>query len=171
MPPPSRPRYNPDNVHDIYPTRNASPTNFGHYVPEQKPQSPHQNHIIHNPYNNNQQSTGVPQLSVQYIANFGNKYYAIVPANFKGVDNYPKYNALKPYYLKHDLYEKPNGKYNFKLKKYKAYETKQKHVPYYTVSNYVFLLFYVLTWSGANWTLAKNNPKIYLARQTAKGDI
>ena len=43
---------------------------------------------------------------------------------------------MKPIYWKgtDELHEKPFGKYNAKLKKYKATETKQKFIPYYTVS-------------------------------------
>lgn len=135
MPPPSRPRYNPDNFNDnIYPTRNASPTNFGHYVPT--PQSQPKPLINYN-YNDinvaHYQTSVVPQLAVQYVANIGNRYYAIVPAASQQ-QNY-NHNNLKPIFWKGDaLQEKPFGKYNAKLKKYKAFETKQKFIPYYTVS-------------------------------------
>lgn len=46
---------------------------------------------------------------------------------------YRPHNNLKPIYWKGDLLGKPSGKYNAKLKKYKAYESKQKFIPYYTV--------------------------------------
>lgn len=136
LPPPSRPRYNPDNVNDIYPTKNASPTNFGHYVPPpsrpptQFSQGTYSDvHVPPQP----QHTSVVPQLAVQYVANIGNRYYAIIPA-VPQENQYQYHNQLKPYFWKAGaLQEKPSGKYNAKLKKYKAFETKQKFIPYYTV--------------------------------------
>lgn len=76
----------------------------------------------------------VPQLAVQYIANIGNRYYAIVPAEHQ--PQYQYHNNLKPIFWKGgELQEKPFGKYNAKLKKYKAFEAKQKFIPYVTVSD------------------------------------
>lgn len=143
LPPPSRPRYNPDNVNDIYPTRNASPTNFGHYIPQAPAQQPqgggYNNHFFGQ--NQPRQTSVVPQLAVQYVANIGNRYYAIVPAATTTYQQHQQqqpqnHNALKPVYWKGDLLEKPFGKYNAKLKKYKAFESKQKFIPYYTVRRF-----------------------------------
>lgn len=142
LPPPSRPRYNPDNVNDLYPTRNASPTNFGHYVPTPQAQPKQQVNYNYNdinvaPY----QTSVVPQLAVQYVANIGNRYYAIVPAPQQQQSYNQLHNNLKPIFWKGDaLQEKPFGKYNAKLKKYKAFETKQKFIPYYTVSRVLSFL-------------------------------
>lgn len=72
-------------------------------------------------------------MAVQYIANIGNRYYAIVPV--QNQQSYQLHNNLKPIFWKGgELQEKPFGKYNAKLKKFKAVETKQKFIPYYTVS-------------------------------------
>lgn len=73
---------------------------------------------------------------MQYVANIGNRYYAIVPAAPTQDNQYQYQNNLKPIFWKAgELQEKPFGKYNAKLKKYKAFETKQKFIPYYTVSD------------------------------------
>lgn len=132
LPPPSRPKYNPDNVNDIYPTKNASPTNFGHHVPLHLPTSRPQGTLQQFPTHHNPL---VSQLAVQYVANIGNRYYAIVPVATDSNPQYQFHNNLKPFFWKGgELLEKPFGKYNGKQKKYKAYETKQKFIPYITVS-------------------------------------
>lgn len=83
----------------------------------------------------------MPQLAVQYVANIGNRYYAIIPATQEAQHQYQYHNNLKPYLWKAgELQEKPFGKYNAKLKKYKAFETKQKFIPYYTVSRVLSFL-------------------------------
>uniref|UniRef100_A0A182TFE9 Uncharacterized protein n=1 Tax=Anopheles melas TaxID=34690 RepID=A0A182TFE9_9DIPT len=79
----------------------------------------------------------VPSLAVQYVPNKGLKYYAVVPKHTE-----VSYGAAKQALLatndlydqqlaqsKYDKYDKLNGKYNPKLKKYKAYE-KVKYMPY-----------------------------------------
>ena len=83
----------------------------------------------------------VPSLAVQYVPNKGLKYYAVVPKHTE-----VSYGAAKQALLatndlydqqlaqsKYDKYDKLNGKYNPKLKKYKAYE-KVKYMPYIVVS-------------------------------------
>lgn len=152
LPPPSRPRYNPDNVNDIYPTRNASPTNFGHYVPQTQ-SLPQQPQVNYNDINVAPRETSVvPQLAVQYVANLGNRYYAIVPAHQQQTYQQQWNNNLKPIFWKGDLLqEKPFGKYNAKLKKYKAFETKQKFIPYYTVSEISLWASYQWDFAGISW--------------------
>lgn len=66
----------------------------------------------------------VNSLALQYIPNVGNKYVAIVPQSDQKAE----------YISSNDVYDKYNGKYNPKLKKYKAYEQKAKLMPYLTVS-------------------------------------
>lgn len=97
----------------------------------------------------------VPSLSVRYIPNVGLRYYAVVPiidsklhhlqTNQVEYNNYNNNNNDK-YLHKREYFDKPNGKFNAKLKKYKAYELeKQKfnneYVPYNMVSgtcNWIF---------------------------------
>lgn len=62
----------------------------------------------------------VASLATKYIPNYGNKYVAVVPSYQKS-----------QYLTSNDVYDKYNGKYNAKLKKYKAYEQKAKLVPYF----------------------------------------
>lgn len=81
----------------------------------------------------------VPSLAVQYVPNQGFRYYAVVPVH-------SSVNPSKSAYLKtndallgkeHERFDKPNGRYNAKLKKYKAFE-KVKYVPYYMVSTFYY---------------------------------
>ncbi|XP_058457447.1 uncharacterized protein LOC131434598 isoform X2 [Malaya genurostris] len=73
----------------------------------------------------------VPSLAVQYIPNQGFKYYAVVPLAHNEEQSKSEYLKTNDAMLgKYDRYDKPNGRYNAKLKKYKAYE-KMKYVPYY----------------------------------------
>ena len=123
MPPPSRPRYNnPD-----YDKHNHSPLVLSITPkPITTTSKPNYGTIINNP--NQLQSTNkvVSSLATKYIPNVGNKYVAVVPTN-----NY--YNKVQ-YLNDNDIYDKQdklNGRYNYKLKKYKAYEQKLKYVPYY----------------------------------------
>lgn len=87
----------------------------------------------------------VPLLTVQYIPNVGNRYVAVAP-----VIQPAQYQPQKFFYLKSNEhpkqqfyngqgFDKHQGKYNAKLKKYKAYDN-VKYVPYNTVS-VVFSLF------------------------------
>lgn len=76
------------------------------------------------------QSQSVSSLAVKFVPNVGKQYVAVVPA---GQTN--DYSAPKAQYLAGNVvYDKYNGKYNAKLKKYKAYEQKAKVVPYVLVS-------------------------------------
>lgn len=80
------------------------------------------------------------------MPNVGKQYVAVVPSGNVNVNNnnnnnvnydyYGKLTApIKPLYLAgNEVYDKHNGKYNAKLKKYKAYEQKAKMVPYVLVS-------------------------------------
>lgn len=68
----------------------------------------------------------VPAIAIKYVPNVGNQYYAVVPKYYKIV------------YVKNDediyqKYDKVNGKYNPKYKKYKNYE-KVKYIPVQLVS-------------------------------------
>ncbi|XP_052895619.1 tyrosine-protein phosphatase non-receptor type 23 [Anopheles moucheti] len=84
-----------------------------------------------------QQQHIVPSLAVQYVPNKGLKYYAVVPRHAEVSYGSAKQALLATNDLyhqqqaqsKHDKYDKLNGKYNPKLKKYKAYE-KVKYMPY-----------------------------------------
>uniref|UniRef100_A0A182RUG8 Uncharacterized protein n=1 Tax=Anopheles funestus TaxID=62324 RepID=A0A182RUG8_ANOFN len=84
-----------------------------------------------------QQQHIVPSLAVQYVPNKGLKYYAVVPKHTEVSYGSAKQALLATNDLyhhqqaqsKHDKYDKLNGKYNPKLKKYKAYE-KVKYMPY-----------------------------------------
>uniref|UniRef100_A0A182WBA4 Uncharacterized protein n=1 Tax=Anopheles minimus TaxID=112268 RepID=A0A182WBA4_9DIPT len=80
----------------------------------------------------------VPSLAVQYVPNKGLKYYAVVPKHTEVSYGSAKqallatndlYHHQQQAQSKHDKYDKLNGKYNPKLKKYKAYE-KVKYMPY-----------------------------------------
>ncbi|XP_050075352.1 uncharacterized protein LOC126562812 [Anopheles maculipalpis] len=80
----------------------------------------------------------VPSLAVQYVPNKGLKYYAVVPKHTEVTYGSAKqallatndlYNDQQQAQSKYDKYDKLNGKYNPKLKKYKAYE-KVKYMPY-----------------------------------------
>ncbi|XP_053686582.1 mucin-2 [Sabethes cyaneus] len=75
----------------------------------------------------------VPSLAVQYVPNQGFKYYAVVPGHNEepsGKSAYLKSNDAQ--LGKYDRFDKPNGRYNAKLKKYKAFE-KVKYAPYYVL--------------------------------------
>lgn len=67
---------------------------------------------------------------MKFVPNVGKQYVAVVPAGQTA-----DYGAQKVQYLAGNaVYDKYNGKYNAKLKKYKAYEQKAKVVPYVMVS-------------------------------------
>uniref|UniRef100_A0A1B0CDU9 Putative serine/threonine-protein kinase pakg n=1 Tax=Lutzomyia longipalpis TaxID=7200 RepID=A0A1B0CDU9_LUTLO len=110
LPPPSRPRYN-NNTYQQRSTERPQGTtqapNYGTIL------SPHHNEISRD----DQYVKPVAHLAVQYVPNVGFKYYAVI--------------AYNPYVKQSkNIYDKPNGKYNAKLKKYKAYEEKAKFTPY-----------------------------------------
>lgn len=81
---------------------------------------------------------------MKFVPNVGKQYVAVVPSgNVNNINvNYDYYGGqskqpapIKPLYLAgNEVYDKHNGKYNAKLKKYKAYEQKAKMVPYVLVS-------------------------------------
>ncbi|XP_021698959.1 uncharacterized protein LOC5571331 [Aedes aegypti] len=159
LPPPSRPKYNDIPVsqrqhshesNTAQPTTAApaasttlSPTGKVIEKPEQNKPSPAGQNQLPNqqlttvapqqqqPQFHQRPQHVVPSLAVQYVPNQGFKYYAVIPVNSE--------NPSKSAYLKtndallgkqHERYDKPNGRYNAKLKKYKAFE-KVKYVPYY----------------------------------------
>lgn len=159
LPPPSRPKYNDITVQrkqnqQEYSTAapsqpsSATPTtpttvNSSVQSPTQAPNTgrivdrPVQNQQQQQQYHQNHLSQTVPSLAVQYVPNQGLKYYAVVPVHNGGAGPAAPGKAA---YLKtndaqlgkeYERYpEKLNGRYNAKLKKYKAYE-KVKYVPYY----------------------------------------
>ncbi|XP_063698291.1 uncharacterized protein DDB_G0287625-like [Culicoides brevitarsis] len=155
-PPPSRPR----GGFDIFSNSVVEPSynnnnNNGRYNNNIQPQSQVVGYQHHHPssyfddtrrYNSNSNNNyNVPSLSVRYIPNVGLRYYAVVPIidaklhhlQTNQVD-YNNYNKDK-YLYKREYFDKPNGKFNAKLKKYKAYEMeKQKfneNVPYNYYNN------------------------------------
>lgn len=144
LPPPSRPKYNDIPVRrqqtiqktestqstTVAPAASSTLAPTGKVIekPEQNKQTP----VANNSQNQQPQQRQhvVPSLSVQYVPNQGFKYYAVVPVNSENPSKsaYLKTNDVQ--LGKYDQYEKPNGRYNAKLKKYKAFE-KVKYVPYY----------------------------------------
>lgn len=142
LPPPSRPKYN-----DITAQRRQNQQQFSTAAPTPSPviasfnqtptQAPNAGRIIDRPVQNQNhlsQNQIVPSLAVQYVPNQGLKYYAVVPVVQNGVGPgkaaYLKTNDVQLGKEYERYPEKPNGRYNAKLKKYKAYE-KVKYVPYY----------------------------------------
>lgn len=135
LPPPSRPKYNDITVQrkqnqQELTTAAAQPSSVTPTTTTTSTQAPVTGRIIERPSQNQlvphqQQQQTVPSLAVQYVPNQGYKYYAVVaPAK----SAYLKTNDAQ--LGKAEQYDKPNGRYNAKLKKYKAYE-KVKYVPYY----------------------------------------
>nr|XP_029735739.1 uncharacterized protein LOC109399490 [Aedes albopictus] len=157
LPPPSRPKYNDVPVsqrqhsHELNTAQSTTaapaasssttlaPTGKVIEKPEQNKQtpvvqnqSPNQLHTTVAPQFHRRAQHVVPSLAVQYVPNQGFRYYAVVPVH-------SSVNPSKSAYLKtndallgkeHERFDKPNGRYNAKLKKYKAFE-KVKYVPYY----------------------------------------
>ncbi|XP_052870959.1 uncharacterized protein LOC128276541 [Anopheles cruzii] len=120
--------------------------------------------------NNNQpqpqQQHVVPSLAVQYVPNKGLKYYAVVPRHtevtYPGDQPKPSLLATNDLYAdqqqqqprsKYDKYDKLNGKYNPKLKKYKAYE-KVKYMPYIVYYDPTKQQFF---YTSASMVMANNN--------------
>ncbi|XP_062543965.1 putative mediator of RNA polymerase II transcription subunit 15 [Armigeres subalbatus] len=159
LPPPSRPKYNDISLsrrQHINSTNNAQPSVV--QAPSTTTAAP-AGKVIENPdqnkqtafvqnYSPNQQPSAlvpqqqqfqrrqqnvVPSLAVQYVPNQGFKYYAVVPVLSEGPSKsaYLKTNDAQ-LGKQHERYDKPNGRYNAKLKKYKAFE-KAKYVPYYMI--------------------------------------
>lgn len=127
LPPTSRPRYDNNPVQQSH--QQQQPPQQSQQPQPIQPQAKiisHPNQIV-NDINQQQQQQSVPSLSVQYIPNYGFKYYAVVPPY---TNVHPGYDQKSGYYGNKDKF---NGKYNPKLKKYKAYE-KFKYQPYYMVS-------------------------------------
>lgn len=128
-PPPSRPRLN--NVNIFSNNIDNKP------VPIDRSNQPDNNYgkIINNISQNNNYNT-VPSLSIQYIPNYGFKYYAVVPehksAYLKTNDIQPQQQQLqqqKQQYQNNDKYYYNNkydkyqdDKFNAKLRKYKDYK-------------------------------------------------
>lgn len=158
LPPPSRPKYNDitaqrkqnQQVYSTAAPSQPSPTTPAPVTPSvnQTPtQAPNTGRIIERPVQNQnnlsqnqqQQQQLVPSLAVQYVPNQGLKYYAVVPVVQNGLGGVAPAPGKSAYLKTNDAQlgkeyerypEKPNGRYNAKLKKYKAYE-KVKYVPYY----------------------------------------
>ncbi|XP_058838533.1 uncharacterized protein LOC131694116 [Topomyia yanbarensis] len=96
--------------------------------PNSQPQSP--NNATPSTTSQPQTSHRVPSLAIQYVPNQGFKYYAVVPVHNEEQSKSAFLKTNDAMLGKYDRYDKPNGRYNAKLKKYKAYE-KVKYVPYY----------------------------------------
>ncbi|XP_065084533.1 uncharacterized protein GV1 [Ochlerotatus camptorhynchus] len=146
LPPPSRPKYNDIPVRrqvshqtqaaqstTTAPATSSTVVPTGKIIekPEQNIQTPVANISQNQPASvAAQQQHIVPSLAVQYVPNQGFKYYAVVPVHSENPSKsaYLKTNDVQ--LGKYDQYDKPNGRYNAKLKKYKAFE-KVKYVPYY----------------------------------------
>ncbi|XP_058067198.1 uncharacterized protein LOC131216662 [Anopheles bellator] len=154
LPPPSRPKYNditleqrkqqqqqpaPQASSTIAPTTTVAPAGQIIDKPQQNQQPANTNN---NQPQQPQQPHVVPSLAVQYVPNKGLKYYAVVPRHtevtYPGAQPKQTLLATNDLYAdqqqqqprsKYDKYDKLNGKYNPKLKKYKAYE-KVKYMPY-----------------------------------------
>lgn len=150
LPPPSRPKYNDITVQrkqnqqelstvaaPSQPSSATTPTTPVASSAQSPTQAPRANmgRIVERPVVQNQNSLApVPSLAVQYVPNQGLKYYAVVPvhngAGYPGKAAYLKTNDAQLNKEFERYPEKLNGRYNAKLKKYKAYE-KVKYVPYY----------------------------------------
>lgn len=158
-PPPSRPRYNnpqptanynqqnqPNVVGATHQPPSAAAATNSHQPSAiaknalPSPASPkygmiisHPNHL-HQPQDVNK--SVVNSLAVKYVPNYGNQYVAIVP-KYAPINTAAAYQQQNLNDNNDVYYDKPNGKYNSKLKKYKAYEQKVKLMPYYfTVSRF-----------------------------------
>ncbi|KAL5292942.1 hypothetical protein ACFFRR_011611 [Megaselia abdita] len=114
LPPPSRPKY-PDNNYLTAPLYYNRPTATFQVVPI----PPTAINSLYYNYKNNI----VPSLGIQYIPNVGNRYTYVLPAasttSTTSTTTTTVASDSKAAYIKPD---KLNGKYNPKLKKYKAYE-------------------------------------------------
>lgn len=66
------------------------------------------------------------------MPNQGVRYFAIVPTNSDDLSKSAYLKTNDALLGKYERYDKPNGRYNSKLKKYKAFE-KVKYVPYYMI--------------------------------------
>ncbi|XP_055619730.1 uncharacterized protein LOC129764553 [Toxorhynchites rutilus septentrionalis] len=146
LPPPSRPKYTDitqqrklsqqeSAVHPTITTPSASSTlaPTGRIITRPEQDNNQQVPAINSSQNQSQSHPNghtVPSLSVQYVPNRGYNYYAVVPAH-QEVPSKSAYLKTNDALLgKYQQYDKPNGRYNAKLKKYKAFE-KAKYVPYY----------------------------------------
>lgn len=122
LPPPSRPKPATNNYKTSRPVT-------GH----QKPREFVFGKVISPDYINSffPHSSSVSGFSTQFIPNYGFKYHAIVPANQKTY-----YTKHSDFFFNNDKFDKYNGKYNAKTKKYKAYE-KSKYNPSVYYSNII----------------------------------
>lgn len=120
LPPPSRPKY-PDNN---YLTAPLYPHNGNYNRPtatfQVVPIPPTAINSLYYNYKNNI----VPSLGIQYIPSVGNRYTYVLPSasttsTSTTTTTVASTQPAKAAYIKPD---KMNGKYNPKLKKYKAYE-------------------------------------------------
>jgi len=135
-PPPSRPRYNNVNFEFTNSINDSSqPRRYDVFHPPTQPLPYHPvSQVLGYPhyqqqsrYTNTPVVVSVPSLSVQYVPNVGWRYYAVVvPQNFNIQPIAQSSKQVDKYAFAH---EKLNGKYNPKLKKYKAYEKKYQPVP------------------------------------------
>lgn len=123
LPPPSRPK----------PATNNYKQSSKPIIGQQKPREFVFGKIISPDYINSffPQSSTVSAFSPQFIPNYGFKYHAIVP------------ESEKTYYTKHsdyfynNKYDKYNGKYNGKAKKYKPYEKVKYNSNVFDFSNII----------------------------------
>lgn len=118
LPPPSRPKY-PDNNYLTAPLYYNRPTATFQVVPIPPT-------AINSLYYNYQNNI-VPSLGIQYIPTVGNRYTYVLPAASTTSPSSPSSSTTTTTVAseKYAAYIKPdklNGKYNPKLKKYKAYE-------------------------------------------------
>ncbi|KAL7050630.1 hypothetical protein ACKWTF_004157 [Chironomus riparius] len=132
-PPPSRSRENTVNIFDP----NYKPAQY-------TPSSNNNPHVT--PVNNFNNQYGYSLVPI-YIPNEGYRYFVVVPVDKWNYLNtnliHDDHNSLESQQQqKYDKYDKYNGKYNAKLKKYKAYEkflkptTTQHHQQQYQQQNY-----------------------------------
>lgn len=137
LPPPSRPKY-PDNNYltaSLYYNRPAATFQV-------VPIPPTAINSLYYDYKNNI----VPSLGIQYLPNVGNRYTYVLPsasttstASTSFAPTTTVASAKSAAYIKSD---KLNGKYNPKLKKYKAYEKYSNGKRQAYVSSFLSFAFY-----------------------------
>jgi len=120
LPPPSRSRENTINIFD--------PDYKAPQYTQSNPQvTQHYNSNNNNNNNNNNDNQFNYSLVPIYIPNQGYRYFVVVPVekwNYMNTNfiNADEAVAAAVEQSKYDKYDKLNGRYNAKLKKYKAYE-------------------------------------------------
>jgi hypothetical protein len=125
LPPPSRARENTLNIFD--PSYKAP-----QYTPSNNPQI--------TPVNNFNNQFGYSLVPI-YIPNEGYRYFVVVPVdkwNYLNNNNFISDDRHSLEQQKYDKYDKYNGRYNAKLKKYKAYEKFLKPQQQVSVSVFTF---------------------------------